>query len=155
MLQGLRVTSLVVVASIVVAGCGGGSGNSGRVASLAPLDHVSAVRGFMDAVKLKNISTMAGFWGTRDGIAAADMDQEELVRRLTVIMTYLSHDQYEIVDGVDALMRTENRRVVTVRVSRGTCVSDVPFTVVRGGGGWLVQSMDLGLILSPRGGCQG
>jgi hypothetical protein len=108
----------------------------------------------MDAVKSQDITTMAGLWGTSDGVAADGMDQEELVRRLRVIMTYLAHDEYQL--GADNdLLRTENQRVVTVRVSRGNCVSDVPFTVVRADGGWLVQSMDLEAAVSPREGCRG
>jgi hypothetical protein len=155
MLQGLKVTSLALIVSTMVIGCGGGSGGAGGVASLAPLDHGSAVRGFMDGVKSENFTTMAGLWGTPSGIAANDMDGEELLRRLTVMMKYLAHDEYELVDGPGALLRTDQRRIVTVRMRRGGCTSDVPFTVVRANDGWLVQSMDLASVVSPREGCAG
>jgi hypothetical protein len=152
MLQGLREISLAVVVSVAVVGC---AGNSGNAVSLAPLDHSSAVRGFMDAVKSQDITTMAGLWGTRDGVAANSMDREELVRRLRVIMTYLAHDEYELSSVGNDLLGTESQRVVTVRVSRDNCVSEVPFTVVRADDGWLVQSMDLEATVSRRGNCSG
>ena len=153
MVQGIRVLSMVVVTSVMI-GCGGRSGNSAGVVSLAPLDHVSAVRGFMDAIKTEDLTTMAGLWGTRDGVAARDMDREELIRRLTVIMTYLAHDEYELIERANALMSTRDQRSVTVRVWRVGCISDVPFTVVWAGDGWLVQAMDLEAVVTPRQPCR-
>ncbi len=148
----MKITSIVAAACFSVAACGGGGGN---VASLAPLDHVSAVRGFMNAVGDENVTNMAGLWGTEDGLAADRMNQDELVQRLSVIMAYLAHDRYELTDGTDALVSTADVRQVTVRMSRGSCESDVPFTVVRSGGGWLVKSMDLEAAVSPSRRCDG
>lgn len=154
MLQGHKNTLSMAFLLVMLVACGGRPRNTGNILSLAAVDHLSAVRGFMDAVKSGSISTLAGLWGTSDGLAAEKMDREELVQRLRVIMTYLAHDEYTITEEMDAIFQTDNEKVVTVRVSRGNCVSAVPFTIVRSGDGWLVKGMDLEAIVSPRGRCR-
>lgn len=153
MLQGLKKTLSIVVLIVTLAACGTRSRNTANIASLAAVDHLSAVRGFMDGIKSRNINTMAGLWGTRRGLAAETMDQEELVQRLTVIMTYLAHDEYGVSEETGAVLQIENQRVVVVRISRGRCVSEVPFTLVLSGSGWLVKGMDLEAVAAPRGNC--
>lgn len=153
MLQGLKKTLSIVVLVVTLAACGARSGNTVNIASLATVDPLSAVRGFMDGIKSRNVNTMAGLWGTSEGLAAETMDQEELVQRLTVIMTYLAHDEYGVSEETDAVFQTENQRIVTVLMSRGRCVSEVPFTLVLSGSGWLVKGMDLEAVAAPRGSC--
>ena len=118
MLQGHKNTLSMAFLLVMLVACGGRPRNTGNILSLAAVDHLSAVRGFMDAVKSGSISTLAGLWGTSDGLAAEKMDREELVQRRRVIMTYLAHDEYTITEEMDGIFQTENEKVVTVRVSR-------------------------------------
>lgn len=153
MLQNKAKLFLVGIVTCAAVACGGGA-RAGDTASLAPLDPMSAVRGFMDAVEAQNITTMAGYWGTRGGLAANRMDREELVRRLRVIMSYLAHDEYEVINPGEALLQSSDQRTLNVRIQRRGCEAEIPFTVVRSNDGWLVQNMDLSVIGNPARGCR-
>ncbi len=127
---------------------------TGACSSPAPTVPPSApeatVHGFMGAVAAEDLARMADLWGTDDGPASRKMDQEELQMRLSVMRQYLAHESYEVLVGqVGVLSSDENRRLYQVRVIRGTCLYVVPFTLVRFGQGWLVQSIDLAQAGNP------
>jgi hypothetical protein len=123
---------------------------SGAAPTVVPSAPEEAVHGFMSAVQAGALSRMADLWGTDDGPASRRMDREELEMRVRVMRQYLIHESYEVLVGQqDQFSRNENLRYYQVRLVRGTCVDVVPFTLVRYGGGWLVQTIDLAQAGNP------
>jgi hypothetical protein len=120
-----------------------------------PSDPTAAVRSFLDAVRANSLVVMAQLWGSSSGLAADDLDQDELNQRLTVMQIYLSHESYAIVPrSPSALMDTEpDEQVVFVRLMRKGCTPVVPFTLAPYRNGWLVRNIDLEAAGNPARAC--
>ncbi len=138
MAQVLRNTFLVSV-TLAAAACGSKSSSS----LMIPVDPEVTVSRFMSAVEANNLIAMAGLWGTRDGPSVEEMDLAELEMRLTVMQSYLSNDGYEVLAGSEFTRLDDRTRAYQIRLTRAGCVHDVPFELVRVGGGWLVSAIDL------------
>ncbi len=108
----------------------------------------------MSAVDANNLLAMAQLWGTRDGPSIEKMDRTELDMRLTVMRSYLTHEEYEILAS-GSLARVDDRaRAYDIRLTRAGCVHMVPFELVRVGGGWLVSNVDLTRAGNPARSCR-
>lgn len=107
----------------------------------------------MNAVKAQSLAGMGSLWGSNRGPANSYMAREELEQRLTVIRTYLAHEQYELLEPQADAMPAADRRVVQVRLTRNGCTPVVPFTMVRYGTGWLVAEIDLAAAGNPQRRC--
>ena len=144
--------SIALLALVTTLGCASGGGSSEPV---APADPEEAVARFLDAVRDNSMETLGQLWGTSRGPAVESMEEDELVKRLSVIMVYLQHERYEITPQTDALMRgTGAERRVRARLYRRGCMPVVPFTLVRWRDRWLVSNIDLVAIGNPASSCE-
>ncbi len=148
MAQVLRNTFLLSV-TLAVAACGSGSSSL-----MIPVDPQVTVTRFMSAVEANNLRAMGQLWGTKDGPSLDDMDRDELDMRLTVMQRYLTHEEYEILVSVSTARVDDRTRAYDIRLTRSGCVHDVPFELVRVGGGWLVSNVDLAQAGNPARSCE-
>ena len=144
MAQVLRNTFLLS-ATLSITACGSRSSAS----LMLPLDPQVTVTRFMSAVEANNLFAMGQLWGTKDGPSIDDMDRAELDMRLTVMQRYLTHEEYEILEGGLTARVDDRTRAYQIRLKRAGCVHDVPFELVRVGGGWLVSNVDLAQAGNP------
>jgi len=116
----------------------------------------ATVVAFLNAVRDNDLRAMSGLWGNAKGLAANQMDSEELERRLTVTRIYLVHEEYAIVERPpDATMNAaNNEQVVWVRLTRNGCAPVVPFTLTRYGSQWLIRNIDLEAAGNPERRCR-
>ena len=108
----------------------------------------------MSAVEANNLFAMGQLWGTKDGPSIEEMDSAELDMRLTVMLRYLTHEEYEILEGGLTTRVDDRTRAYQIRLKRAGCVHDVPFELVRVGGGWLVSNVDLAQAGNPARSCE-
>ncbi len=148
MAQVLRKT-FWVGATLAVAACGSRSSSS----SMIPVDPQVTVTRFMSAVEANNLVAMADLWGTKDGPSVEEMDRTELEMRLTVMQSYLTNDGYEVLAGSEFTRLDDRTRAYRIRLTRAGCVHNVPFELVRVGGGWLVSKIDLTQAGNPARAC--
>lgn len=129
-------------------GCARGGGTA------APASPEAAVRGFLAAVQANNLGAMSDLWGAKRGPARSYMDATELEQRLTVIRSFLQHEQAELVESQAGVLPSDgSQRIVQVRLTRKGCTPVVPFTVMRYGAGWLVTNIDLAAAGNPARSC--
>ncbi len=148
MAQVLRSTFLLS-ATLAVAACGSRASSS----LMIPVDPQVTVTRFMSAVEANNLLAMAELWGTKDGPSLEEMDRTELEMRLTVMQSYLSHDEYEVLAGLATFQVDQGTRAYRIRLTRAGCVHNVPFELVRVGGAWLVSSVDIAQAGNPARAC--
>jgi hypothetical protein len=135
-------------AALLLAACSGGSAGQVQPANTA----VAAVQNFMKAVADSNLTAMASLWGTARGPAGRTRQPPDYERRVAVMQTYLSHDDFRIVS--DAPDGSEARRAMQVQIRRQACTWDVPFTVIQmTDGNWIVNQVDLGSAGNPARAC--
>jgi hypothetical protein len=132
-------------AAILLAACGG----SGGAAAVHPANTASAaVENFMKAVSDSNLAAMAGLWGTAKGSASRTRQPSDYERRIVVMQSYLSHDDFRILG--DAPEGSEGRHTVQVQIRRGACTWSIPFVVIQlADGSWIVNQMDLTAAGNP------
>jgi len=144
--------SIALLVLVTTLGCASGGGGSEAVAPVSPEETVEQ---FLDAVRGPSMETMSELWGTSSGPAVDDMEESELLKRLSVIVVYLQHERYEITPATDALLRgTGNERRVRVQLFRSGCTPVVPFTLTRWRDKWLVSNIDLTPIGNPAVSCE-
>ena len=136
---------------MVLAACGSGSGGT---AAVHPANTASAaVENFMKAVSDSNLAVMAGLWGTSKGSAARTRQPPDYQRRIVVMQTYLSHDDFRILGDVPE--GSEARHTVQVQIRRGACTWTIPFLVLQlADGSWIVNQMDLTAAGNPARPCE-
>ena len=138
-------------AAMLLAACGSGSGSPEAV---HPANTASAaVQNFMKAVADSNLTAMAALWGTSKGAASRTRQPSDYERRIVVMQSYLSHDDFRILG--DAPEGPEARHTVQVQIRRGACTWTIPFVVIQvADGGWIVNQMDLTAAGNPARPCQ-
>jgi hypothetical protein len=141
--------SWFAAAAMALAAC-----SSGGAAAVHPANTASAaVQNFMKAVSDSNLATMAGLWGTSKGSASRTRQPADYQRRIVVMQSYLSHDDFRILGDVPE--GSEGRHTVQVQIRRGACTWTIPFLVIQlADGSWLVNQMDLTSAGNPARGCQ-
>ncbi len=135
--QASSILALSLMVTLVA--CGGRS----DVEVMAIDDPERVIATFMNAVTENNLPGMSRLWGTRQGLAANRLDEDELEKRLTVMRLYLQHEAYAILPGPPSVSAIEGERQFQVELTRRGCKPVVPFIVVRSGDGWLVREVDL------------
>ena len=140
-------------AAILLAACGSGSG-SGGTGAVHPANTASAaVENFMKAVADSNLAAMAGLWGTSKGPASRTREPADYERRISVMRSYLSNDDFRILGDVPEV--TQGRHTVQVQIRRGACTWTIPFLVIQlADGSWIVNQMDLTSAGNPARGCE-
>jgi hypothetical protein len=136
---------------MLLAACGGGSGGA---AAVHPANTASAaVQNFMKAVSDSNLAAMATLWGTSKGPASRTRQPPDYERRVVVMQSYLTHDDFRILG--DAPEGPEARHTVQVQIRRGACTWTIPFVVIQlADGGWIVNQMDLTAAGNPARPCE-
>ena len=128
----------------LAAACGGSSvSTSATAVGSAP----EAVLGFMRAAADSNLAKMAQLWGTAKG-PASETHPDNWEKRLAVMQAYLHGDSTRVVTDV-AVAGDQNRRRLSANLYRRTCVKTIPFVTVRTQGGWIVESVDIGMAGNP------
>jgi hypothetical protein len=104
-------------------------------------DPLTAVRGFMTAVKQTDLQALGAIWGDAQGPARDAYDREQLEKRELIMMCYLKHDRYDIVGDAPG---TNSARSVAVNLTHGDVTRATTFTVVPASSGrWYVSNVDL------------
>ena len=131
---------------MLLAACGGSGGGAPEV---HPANTASAaVENFMKAVADSNLAAMAGLWGTSKGPASKTRQPPDYERRIAVMRSYLSHDDFRIMG--DAPDVSEGRHTVQVQIRRSACTWTIPFLVIQlADGTWIVNQMDLTAAGNP------
>jgi hypothetical protein len=137
-------------AAILLAACGG----SGGTAAVHPANTASAaVQNFMKAVSDSNLAAMAGLWGTAKGPASRTHQPADYERRISVMRSYLSHDDFRILGDVPE--GSEGRHTVQVQIRRAACTWTIPFLVIQlADGTWIVNQLDLTAAGNPARACE-
>ncbi|HEX9690627.1 MAG TPA: hypothetical protein VGA22_00845 [Gemmatimonadales bacterium] len=133
------------------AACGGGRAGSGPT----PEDPAATVAAFLDAANVQDIRAMSNLWGTASGPALRTMNPEVARQRLVVIASFLKHDSFEIIDEPTLADERTRERTIRARLTRSGCQPVVPFFLVRFGGGWIINNIDLAAAGSPTQVCSG
>ena len=102
----------------------------------------------MKAVSDSNLAAMAGLWGTARGPAGRTHQPADYERRIVVMQSYLTHDDFRIL--ADTPEGSEVRHAVNVQIRRGACTWTVPFGVIQlAEGGWIINQVDLTTAGNP------
>jgi hypothetical protein len=102
-------------------------------------DAVTAVRGFMAAVKQTDLQAIGGIWGDKDGPARDRYPRQELEQREIIMAKCLRHDSYEIVGDAPAV---GGARAMVLNLRLGDISRSADFVVVRGPSQrWYVQDV--------------
>jgi len=110
---------------------------------------------FMRAVADSNLTQMAELWGTSKGSAAATGQPADFLQRIAVMQLYLRGATTKVL-GNGPVPGSGDRRQVMLELTRGGCVKQVPFTMVRTkDGAWLVNAVDLNAAGNPAKPCEG
>ena len=134
----------------VLAACGGASGGG----DVSPVESSGqAIRSFMQAASDSNLTRMSQLWGTSAGSAATTRKPDGWEKRLVVLQLYLKGDSAKLVSDVPVTGKDDQRQVL-VALYRGTCVKQIPATLTRSRGGWLVDNVDLAAAGSPARPCE-
>ena len=138
-------------AGLLLAACGGSSGGA---AAVHPANTASAaVENFMKAVADSNLAAMAGLWGTSKGPASRTRQPPDYERRISVMRSYLSHDDFRILGDVPDV--SGGRHTVQVQIRRSACTWTIPFLVIQlADGTWIVNQMDLTAAGNPARPCE-
>lgn len=138
-----------IAAALVLAACGGAGTGQVHPENTAS----AAVQSFMRAVADSNLDAMAALWGTAGGSAARTRQPSDYERRIVVMQSYLSHDDFRILS--DAPDGSDARHAVQVQLRRQACTWTVPFRVIRlTDGGWIINQLDLTAAGNPARGCE-
>jgi hypothetical protein len=134
------------LAAALLGACGGSGGPANAVHPAATAS--AAVQSFMKAVADSNLPAMASLWGTDRGPAGTTHQPPDYERRIAVMRTYLSHDDYRILSDQPA--GSEARHALQVQLRRQACTYDVPFTVIQlSDQSWIVNQIDLTTAGNP------
>lgn len=122
-------------------------GGSAQVTPVPAAD--AALQSFLRAAADSNLSSMANYWGTARGAAAATGIPADYQKRMVIIQTYLGGAKFRVLSN-DPKPGDVNQRVLQVELTRPNCVNVIPFTMVRTSSDhWLVNEFDLEKIGPP------
>jgi hypothetical protein len=114
---------------------------SGIAAAAGAASSRAALEAFLAAVHAEDLQAMSLVWGTVDGPARARMPREELERRELVMICFIRHDNYQILNE-QQLPGGQLRTLVELR--RGNLARSSNFTTVRAKDGrWYVLTAEL------------
>lgn len=103
----------------------------------------AAVLAFLDAGKNQDLQALSAVWGSSAGSVrdVGAIPRDEMEKRELVMLCYLSHDTHQIVSDAPA---TNNERVLTAQLKRGSLTRSANFYAVPGPDGrWYVRTFDM------------
>jgi hypothetical protein len=140
---------------------------------VAALGAQLSVERFLQASNEHDVRSMGRLFGTSGGAAmetggtlgcafkkigswfggSSCVKQPEVEIRMEAIAQILQHSDYQVVGEQRVAGRTSPARRVLVNMTtiQGASISEVPFVVVQTGGGrWLIEQIDLELVMAAR-----
>lgn len=142
----------VLVVAVILAACGGSKGS-------APTSPVAssgqALREFMKAAADSNLTRMSQLWGSSRGPAAETLYPANFERRLVVIQAYLHADSSKVVSDVAVPGDDSHRKLIVAIYRAGGCMKQIPATLARIKGAWIVTDIDLATAGNPARPCEG
>ena len=101
-----------------------------------------ALATFLAAANAQDLQAMSAVWGDKDGSvrSSGKMGREEIEKREIIMMCYLRHDKYRVVNESPAV---DNERVLGVELTKGTLSRTAAFSMATDGTRWYVRSADL------------
>lgn len=143
---------MVLVASAFLAACGGNSGS----APTAPVaSSGQAMREFLQAAADSNLTRMSQLWGSSRGPAAETRYPVEYEKRLAVIQVYLRADSSRIVSDMPVTGDERHRQLVVAVYRSGGCMKQIPATLSKVKGAWIVTNIELAAAGNPARPCEG
>lgn len=145
----MRRAFVVVAVTLAGAACGGGAG--GNVGAAAPpvASSSQAAREFMRAAADSNMVRMGQLWGSSKGPAGVVGSPPDYERILVVIQAYIRGDSARVTSDV-GVAGDDKRRRLGMTLYRGTCVRQIPMTMIKmGNGGWIVNNVDVASAGNP------
>jgi hypothetical protein len=138
----------LLVPALLLAACGGSRGPMTVSTAPAYESGQAVVEQFMGAVVDSNLTRMGQLWGTSRGPAAVTGDPSDWQRRIVAMQAWLKGGTSRVL-GEDRTA-DDNRRTVTLELTRGGCARQVPFHVLRlSNGSWIVWNVDLEAAGNP------
>ena len=103
---------------------------------------LQALDSFLAAANSQDLQAMSGVWGDKDGSVrdSGKMGREEIEKREIIMMCYLRHDKYRIVNEMPAV---DNERTLAVELTKGSLSRTANFSMATDGSRWYVRSADL------------
>lgn len=101
------------------------------------------VERFLRAVNQNDLDTMAALFGTRDGSITRTWSQREQDERMFLLASLLRHSDYAVVGEQIVPGRRDEATQLNVRVNVASGPVQVPFTMVRARGQWLVEQVGI------------
>jgi hypothetical protein len=145
----MRKTVLAMAA--ILAACGGQQGS----APTTPVaTSTQALREFMRAADDSNLTRMSQLWGGSSGPAAETREPPDYEKRLVVIQLFLRADSSKIVSDLP-MTGDNNRRKLFVQIFRQGCMKQIPATLLRVKGAWIVNDVELASAGNPARPCEG
>jgi hypothetical protein len=139
----------VFAVAAILAACGGQQGGGATSPVASPSE---ALTQFMRAAADSNLARMSELWGSSSGPSAQTRSPENFERRLVVIQAYLRADSSRIASNVST--DSDNRRQLVVQIYREGCMKQIPATMTRVKGGWIVTNIDLTPAGNPARPCE-
>jgi hypothetical protein len=103
-----------------------------------------AIEQFMRMVAANDYTHMGSLFGTIEGPVTRNEAEQSVERRMYTIAAILKNDRFVIRDQQPIPGRGPEAQQLTVRLTQGQRVVDVPFVVVHSRrGAWLVEQIDL------------
>lgn len=137
--------------AVILAACGGQQGSAPTPPVASP---PQALTEFMRAASDSNLTRMSQLWGSSRGPAAETRDPPDFERRLVVIQLFLRADSSRIVSNMP-VMGDDDRRKLMVQIYRQGCMKQIPATLLKVKGAWIVNDVELASAGNPARPCEG
>ncbi len=132
---------LFMVMLAVVAACGGNRGSVPRGAVVGAVGARQSVEGFLSTVRSKDIQAMSLIWGTAKGPAREQIDRNELEKRELLLVCYLQHDSFRVVEETSG---EGGRSVFKVELQQGSLKRATIFKSIKGPDErWFMEDVDI------------
>lgn len=154
--RGAAAITWAVLIACLVAGCVTRPASAGRAAMplSSAVEPALVVERFLRAANANDLETMGRLFGTRDG-SSFRLDPRSVVeQRMFALASVLKHDDFAIEETQVVPGRSQEAVRLLVRFSIGGSWIRVPFVVVTGRDGWVVEQFDIEAITNPARGAQ-
>lgn len=101
-----------------------------------------AVATFLSAANAQDLQAMSRVWGDKEGsvLASGKMSRDEIEKREIIMLCYLKHDRYNVVNELPAV---DNERILSVELTKGKLSRTANFKMATDGSRWYVHTADL------------
>ncbi|HSJ25047.1 MAG TPA: hypothetical protein VK929_10285 [Longimicrobiales bacterium] len=111
---------------------------------------VMTVERFLTAANQNDLDTMAALFGNREGSITRTWSKREQDERMFLLASLLRHSDYAVVGEQIVPGRRDEATQLNVRVVVASGPVQVPFTMVRSRGQWLVEQVGIENITRGR-----